>query len=249
MAGDLDITRMSETIAREAPSRDAGARRERELLAVSGVLHDGPYVRIRLDAPDAWRQLHKHPGQYITAQFGDSRHRFLVLASAPFETRAHGYELLVEPNQDLAPTLDGLTPGDLVLASAPEGIGFPAVEADRAHLFATGSGIAALRPVLSEWNEFREQAPRQVVLYYEEDGDHPHAFRDELDAWSAQPWLVVRRFSRDSVDTEYLHERFDTATINPDDDVLVCGSPAMIASVSARLLAAGFSGDRIRTNI
>jgi ferredoxin-NADP reductase len=246
---DPEIARVSNEIARESPTRDADATRTRQPLDVLRVVTDGKYVRIWLDAPVDWRAQHRAPGQYITARFGESRHRFLVLANAPHESSDSGWELLVEPNADLAPVLDALGPGDTVLASGAEGVGFPVdFQGRQAVLIATGSGVAGLRPVLAAWSLRPEDRPERVVLYYEEEAGVPHAYASELRRWEHEAWLDVE-FVTHEADRPFVAEQIDYGALDDSSVFLMCGAPAMIAAVSSRALSAGFDADDIHTNI
>lgn len=250
MIQERDIAEMSTEIASGSPVRDADAERERSVHRISRVEQQGPYYRVWVDVPPSWRRRHQLPGQYITARFGATRHRFLVIANAPERAEREGFELLVEPNVDLAPVLDSLTEGSEITVSVPEGPGFPVHLNQKAILFATGSGVAGIRPVLQRWADHPEQRPESVVLFYEEGEGTPHAYRHELNQWSEEGWLELRL----SVVTEAvggrLEKTFGESGMEPASaSALLCGSPAMIGAVTAELLRGGIDPEDVHTNL
>jgi len=89
---------------------------------------------------------YRSPGQYVSLALAGKR-TYFALASEP---GAATWEVLVRPGGEVVDALLALPLGATVALSAALGEGFPVAEAEGRRLFllATGSGLAALRPVL-----------------------------------------------------------------------------------------------------
>lgn len=256
------------------PQRNAHDRRTRARFVVEHTWEEGTRyigVRVLIDDP-AFLQSHQHPGQYTTFEFGTLRPRFLVISNAPGRAGAsaqRGYwEFLVDRGSRIGQQIveeNPLRPGQRVVLSPAEGTGFPIQTFDghSALLFATGAGIAALRPVLQYWHQHPEGAPANIALYYGEREPAHFAFRDELAAWRKQGMRffcaienleaerqVALQLNEISKSFQYVQHAFEAdAPDLGDAAVLVSGAPIMMQIVIEKLLRLGVDPERIHINV
>jgi sulfhydrogenase subunit gamma (sulfur reductase) len=108
----------------------------------------GDLVLLELAPPAGFFASYRHAGQYVEVSAGGSN-TYFVLGGEPGDA---AWQLFVRPGGDVADALLALGIGAEVVLSAALGDGFPVAEVAARRLFvvATGSGIAAVRPVLSE---------------------------------------------------------------------------------------------------
>ena len=194
-----------------------------------------------LEVPPETVQAYRRPGQFIEARFGQAEPAPFAIASSPGEARA--FELLVgEPVRSQMDWSEGRG----VLVRGPLGFGFPVERAKGQDvlLFAQGSALAALRPVV-EMIRRRRKDYRSVRLYV---GAHTEADRpyvSDYPAWRAEGIEVLESISR-----PWVQERFRSAPGCLHDTVaFVCGMEKMMDDVTAELVTAGVSVDRIGRNV
>jgi len=106
----------------------------------------GGLVRLEIEVPEELAATYQRPGQYVSAGLR-GRDTYFALSGEPGDSV---WEVLVRAGGDVVDALLGLAVGDEVLLSRALGEGFPMAEAEGRQLFvlATGSGFAAVRPVL-----------------------------------------------------------------------------------------------------
>lgn len=256
------------------PERSAHARRTRARFVVEHIWEEGTrYIglRVTIDDPEFSRS-HRHPGQYTTFEFGALRPRFLVISNAPGarSSSEHGesWEFLIDRTSNIGQQIveeNPLRVGHKVVLSPAEGSGFPIQTFDghSALLFATGAGIAALRPVLQYWHLHPGRAPANIALYYGEREPAHFAYRAELAAWRQQGMRFFcaienleaeRRISAElsqiSKGFQYVQHAFEAdAPDLGDAAVLVSGAPIMMQIVIEKLLRLGVDPGRIHINV
>ncbi|MET8251420.1 FAD-binding oxidoreductase [Micromonospora sp. NPDC005197] len=219
--------------------------------------HDRPSPGIAILTVRPWRRLPHHPGQAVpvcTPRL-PGRWRWLSPANAP---RADGtVELHVRsvPAGAVSHRLvHEVRPGELLWLGPPgnSGLRLDPTRTGDLLLVAGGTGLAPLRALVEQV----AAAPdgRRVTLVV-----GVRAFVDLYDAIAldklqrAHDWLtIVPAFSDDPCAEPA--EQGDALTIaldhhQPDQDVYVCGPPAMLAGARSRLLALGFPAARIHTPV
>ncbi|MHB8874138.1 MAG: ferredoxin reductase domain-containing protein [Myxococcaceae bacterium] len=138
---------------------------------------------------------HAHAGQYLKAALEGVGEGFFAIASAPGE--GDRIELLVKTGTKLGAALAELPPGARLRLSGPLGKGFPLERARGKDvlLFATGSGLAAIRPVVRVLLRNRASYG-QVTLFVGVRTPSSFAYSRELDEWEAAGVRVLRTVSR-----------------------------------------------------
>lgn len=202
------------------------------------------------------------PGQFVNLALerdGQLDRRSYSIASAPGAPLAF---LVAEvPEGVLTPHLMRLAPGDRVWVE-PKPQGFFTLrwvpDAPELWLVATGTGLGPFLSILGS-EELWQRFP-QVVVVHGVRGAEQLAHREELRALSAdRPGLrVVPVLSRE-LGSGHVSGRVTTAlddgtleaaaglTLAPDrSHVMLCGNPAMIDEMSAKLGARGLKKHRVR---
>lgn len=197
---------------------------------------------------------HTRPGQFIEARIPEVGTARFAIASAPSDDDA-ALELLVKAGGPVADALAAAPRGAEVLVSAPKGRGFD-VDAFRGRdllLFATGSGISGIRPVVHHLVRHRDRFGR-VVLFFGARTPEAFAYLDEIPAWEQDAIEVVRVVSRPGPGwkgrTGHVQDALDA--LSPDlgeAAALLCGHPAMVRDVARILRDRGVPGTRVRTNV
>ncbi|CAM3983275.1 NAD-binding oxidoreductase [Corallococcus sp. ZKHCc1 1396] len=186
---------------------------------------------------------HAHPGQYVRLRLPGQQPCMFAIASppAPQGTR---WEFLLKDEGALPSALLHLPPGTPVEVSRPEGPGFPLVKA-RGHdllLFASGSGISAIRPVIASVHQERHAYGR-VTLYFGARTPGSFAYAGELERWQADDVRVVRTVSRPGASgwqglTGYVQAHLGEEPLE-DAVAFVCGPADMVQGVMAQLRQRG----------
>ncbi|RAL22217.1 biotin--[acetyl-CoA-carboxylase] ligase [Lujinxingia litoralis] len=229
------------------PGSPPEARRVRRRFAVQEVAPEGSrYVRLAVEVDEEFAASLQRPGQYTTLGAAGLPPSFYVVARA----RQRRWEFLVEAEGDLAQALAGLKPGDEVEVSLAEGRGFEAREAVGASalLFATGSGLAALLPLVERWLEAPAR-PARIALFYGERHDDDLACRALLSALEARGVQVCMALEEGGEHT-YVQDAF--AALAPPLDgafAYLSGAPVMVKAVTETLMKAGVPAGRIQVNI
>jgi NAD(P)H-flavin reductase len=221
-----------------AASQPAAAGLHEVLIDVSGTPLVGTHVL---------------PGQYIRVSVDEAGEGVFAIASAPDEETWH-FELLVKRGPGLADTLVSAPIGTRVRLSTPEGPGFP-LEKGRGHrvlLFATGSGISAIRSLIFAIK--RERASfRDITLFFGARTPDAFAYQDELVDWQDEGINVVQTVSQAEAPgwnglTGYVQSHLPEESLH-DAVAFVCGQGQMVADVRAALTQRGMSDDKIYLNV
>ncbi|NTX35090.1 NAD-binding oxidoreductase [Myxococcus sp. CA033] len=195
---------------------------------------------------------HAHPGQYVRLCLPGMEAGLFAIASPP-EPRGARWEFLLKDGSPLPDALIRLPPGAQVNVSAPEGKGFP-LERARGHdvlLFATGSGISAIRPVIASIRREREAFGR-VKLYFGARTPGAFAYQGELHSWEEGGIQVVRTVSQPGVSgwlglTGYVQAHLGEDTVG-DSRAFVCGQSRMVQGVMDALKDRGVPREHIFFN-
>ena len=251
-----DIDAFATRLANARPARPASAARERERITLSSCAAlSARYWLVQAQVSDALARSLHHPAQYTTFKIQGLAPRFLAIASAP---GARAWEFIIDRDSSIGEALHDLDASTEITLSKAEGSGFLLDKEDLSPLlcFATGSGIATLRPVF-EWLE--REAPHhfpQVRLYYGERRAQDFLLAAEIERWE-QAGATTLRASEDGRSGErgwrYVQHAFlEDAPLLPSlsqHKVLLSGAPIMLRMVSELLLEHGLSREQLLTNI
>ena len=184
------------------------------------------HTAVRLSVPEALAQAHHHPGQYVLLELAPGITSPFAIASTPGE---RDFELLL--GRDALAQLGAEIPGSFSL-SAPQGPGF-AVERAIGHdvvVFAVGSGMSAVRPLLELIRERRDEFAR-VVLFAGARSEAEHLYRG-FDA----PWRDAAIDVRRSVGRPWVQDVFAAAPLKLEHAyAFAAGMDAMIVAVRQTL--------------
>ncbi|MCP3058945.1 NAD-binding oxidoreductase [Myxococcus sp. K38C18041901] len=195
---------------------------------------------------------HAHPGQYVRMSLPGLQPGMFAIASPP-EVQGLRWEFLLKDGSPLPDALIRLPLGAQVQVSAPEGRGFP-VERARGHdvlLFATGSGISAIRPVIATVRRDRSLFGR-VKLYFGARTPGAFAYQGELHTWEDGGVQVVRTVSQPGASgwqglTGYVQTHLGEEAV-ADARAFVCGQPGMSQGVIEALRERGVPREHIFFN-
>lgn len=235
---------------------DAHAQPAPELLEVP-VRAAWPEARgmtaLRLDGgPSGLAARHTVPGQVVRVRLEDGRDAYFALASAP--GTGPDVDLLVKHGPAVADAVGAAKPGDVLRITPPFGKGF-SLDRHRGHdvlLFATGSGIAAIRSGVEHVLRQRDQFGR-VVLFVGARAPTELAYRDDVPRWRAGGVEVEATVSRGGDDWTgpvcYVQDRFEAVSPSVDRAVAcVCGRPEMQDAMGEALARHGLPPSRLLTN-
>jgi ferredoxin-NADP reductase len=159
-------------------------------------------------------------------------------------------ELLVAPNHEVSAALCALAPGQTVWLSAALGDGFGLENTGASELvvFVTGTGIAAVRPIIADFGYGRPS--RSLTVYYSERPGVRHAFGDEVAAWRARG-VRVELLGGEQADNTFVQDAWSRDVLRPpatDAHYIVVGAPAMQQAVLAVLSSAGVPPEKVHFN-
>lgn len=185
-------------------------------------------------------QQYTTPGQVVVLRPNATDKIYLAIASAVGEARA--LELLVG-----APAMAklGLVEGQSIALDPPSGPGFKLEMAAGKDvlLFAVGSGLAPLRPVIAHLRRNRSDYG-QIILYVGAHTEADFPYQREYQGWKRDRIDVVR-----SVSKPWVQDRFKEEAPEVKNAVAyVVGMKAMIEGVTEALVAAGLPKERIGKN-
>jgi len=194
---------------------------------------------------------HREPGQYVEVSLEAVGDGVFAIASAPGP--AATFELLIKQGSSLAEALGQLQSGQTVRVTMPTGKGFPVEKARGKNLllFATGSGISAIRSVILFIRRHRHDYGN-VRLYFGARTPPAFAYEGELDTWQSEGIEVVRIVSRPGESgwkglTGYVQSHL--ADVSIDNAIaFLCGQDAMVADVTSALIDRGLRRDDIYLN-
>ena len=221
------------------------------IVRIYHMVQDTALFTIRfLDVQRAQR-FHHRPGQFVMLSVPGAGEAPISISSSP--TRSGVLELCVRRVGRVTAALYRLQANAVIGIRGPYGNGFPldTIREQSLLLAAGGLGMAPLRSLLWYALDRRDEF-RQITLMYGGRSPENLLFRDEL----------VSLMNRDDLDcllsvdadpaglwTGYvcrLPSLFDHARLDPKTTVAaVCGPPVVYKLILERLLALGFSKDRI----
>ncbi|MBX5480849.1 MAG: NAD-binding oxidoreductase [Myxococcaceae bacterium] len=196
---------------------------------------------------------HSLPGQYLTLKIEELGEGLFAIASGP-EADGHTFELLVKEGSPVSDALIAAKPGLKVWLTAPEGRGFPVERARgrRVLLFATGSGISAIRSLIQVMLKDRS-AWGEVTLYFGARTPGAFAYAPEFDRWRAHGIKVVLTVSQRAAPgwrglTGYVQAHLPEERLH-DAVAFVCGQEQMVEDVRRVLRARGMPDENIFQNV
>lgn len=195
---------------------------------------------------------HDRAGQYLKLSLPGKGEGLFAIASAP-GARGDVLELLIKSGGALADALVALPVGATVQASTAQGRGFPLEEARgrRVLLFATGSGISAVRSLIGVIQQDRASYG-EVTLYFGARTPDAFAYRSELDAWAHGQIRVIRTVSQPGASGwQGLQGYVQThVPLEPlaEAAAFLCGQKGMVQGVTEALVRQGLPRERIYLN-
>jgi NAD(P)H-flavin reductase len=194
---------------------------------------------------------HQIPGQYVTLGMAGVGQGTFAIASAPDEGR--NFEFLVKGGSPLTDALRGARPGTKVQISLPTGKGFPLDRAVGKNLllFATGSGISAIRSVI-EWVRGHRSDFGRVYLYFGARTPGAFAYEAELAQWEKTGIEVFRSVSQPGESgwkglTGYIQNHLGELDVK-NAVAFLSGQKSMVADVTRALRRRGVSPEDIHLN-
>lgn len=204
---------------------------------------------LRIPLPADWQSAWTTPGQYVKVAISDDdKPGFFVIANAP---GGDSLELLIKEASPLTAALRSLPVGSEVQVAPPQGKGFPVQEAadHDVLLLASGSGIAAIRPVLQSLLR-RPAGSGSLRLVYGERTPQRVAFWEETEIWRAAGVEICVTLSgleapTDSYAAGYVQDHLPGRVTAPMTTIgYLSGMEAML--VACREAFAGTGGDPAR---
>jgi sulfhydrogenase subunit gamma (sulfur reductase) len=190
--------------------------------------------------PEEVTASHVKPGQYVVLHTDDGKKVFIVIASPP-GTPGELEVLLGEAAKDKVKPVEGMS----IAIEPAAGNGFPidVAKGNDVLLFATGSAIAAMRPVIEMIRTNRADYGR-VTLYIGAHAPEEFAYGSHFDSWARDRIDVVRAVSK-----PWVQDLFDRDPVPLDKAVaFVCGQKDMMEACTTVLVKAGMTAERIRKN-
>lgn len=212
---------------------------------------EGLYL-LRFQVDEKLSTAHQHPGQYVKLSLAPFGEGFFALASLPLQF-PQVFEFLVRPDSPLSEALIRLPIGENVFVQGPLGHGFPLhlAKDKNVMLFATGTGIGAVRPVLELICSDRKSY-QNVRFYYGVRTPQAVAFSERFPIWHAagiQTFLTVSQPGKTGwqglvgyVQNHVAELRIENAT------AFLSGQDQMIAAVRSVLVSRGLSPEDIHLN-
>lgn len=195
---------------------------------------------------------HTLPGQYLLLAIGELREAAFAIASGPDE-QGEVFELLVKEGSPVTDLLVRAPEGTPVRLGKPRGPGFPLEKAagKRLLLFATGSGISAIRSVIESLRKDRARYG-EVTLYFGARSPTAFAYRDQLDAWERAGIRVARTVSQPDGEqwegtTGYVQALLADESLG-DAVAFVCGQREMVEAVREALVSRGMPPENVFLN-
>lgn len=198
---------------------------------------------------------HRLPGQYVKLAVDGVGEGYFAIASAPGGNgkAANVFEFLVKEGSALTNALKGLKVGERLKISAPAGKGFPLERARGKDvlLFATGSGIGAIRSVIEEIRRVRKEYG-DVTLFFGVRTPASFAYAAELDAWERDGIKVIRTVSRPGNSgwqglTGYVQAHVGEVRVSNAVAFLV-GQKGMVEGVTEALVSRGLPRENLFLN-
>lgn len=252
MLRNIDIETLAAQIASERPDIPPHADRERRSFTLEELTEESPrYLHAQVRVDDEFAEALVHPGQYTTVQVGSIKPRFIVIASAPKE---RCWRFLIDRDSTLGTHMIEMAPGDAVTLSLPEGDGYTLDGSNALLGFATGSGVATMRPVFEHLIAHNPDMLPRTALYYGEMRAQDFAWHDDIERWRSLGATIL--MAREDLPEDaaqgwrYVQHAFEEHAPSLDGArVLLSGAPVMMKIVSEIMLERGVAPSSILTNI
>jgi len=221
------------------------------IVRIQKMLEDTRVFTLRFLDEAMVRSFRHLPGQFVMLSIPGTGEAPISISSSP--TRPEILELCVRRAGRMTSSLFRLSTNDVVGVRGPYGNGFPVAEIRGNHLLlaAGGLGMAPLRSLLWYALDNRDLFANVILMY----GSRTPAdmlFRDEMLSLAGREDVKCML----TVDADpggtwtdhigHLPSLFDHVMLEPARTyAAVCGPPVVYHYVLERLLAAGFSKDRI----
>ncbi|RDV38226.1 biotin--[acetyl-CoA-carboxylase] ligase [Bradymonadaceae bacterium TMQ3] len=229
------------------PGSPPQARRVRRRFALRANERVGArYCRLEVEVDAEFETSYLRPGQYITLGLAGHPPNFYAIAGV----RGRVWEFLIEAEGDLGSALSELEVGAEVEVSLVEGGGFePATgQGKTALLFASGSGVAAVLPLVDRWLS-EPGGPERIALFYGERQEENRAYADRLKRLE-EAGVAVYLAAEEGGAYRYVQDAFEATGLPVHDAVVyVSGAAVMIKAVTERMMAAGVDASRVHINI
>jgi sulfhydrogenase subunit gamma (sulfur reductase) len=221
------------------------------IVRIHRMVPDNHLFTIRFANEKTVTSFRHRPGQFVMVSVPGAGEAPISISSSP--TRPEVLELCVRRVGRVTNALYRLRPTAALGVRGPYGNGFPVEEiaGNDLLLVAGGLGMAPLRSLLWYALDHRDRFA-SVTLMYGARTPADMLFRDELVSLADRPDLTcLLTADRDPTGTwqhqvGLLPTLFDRVTLNPATTyAAVCGPPIVYRFVLQRLLALGFSKDRI----
>ncbi len=194
---------------------------------------------------------YKVPGQYAAIRIPGLKENFFAMTHHPEEKQ---WEFLIKESSPLTAHLLEMKMGDKLELSMALGKGFAIEKAigKDVFLFAAGSGISALRPVLLEIFKKRKNY-NAVTLFYGARNPDEFAYTRKFPEWEKNEIKISRIIS--NVEHKEWRgpighvQQLIPKKIDPKKTAaFLCGMPEMVEDVTRELLNRGLSKNQILTN-
>ena len=190
------------------------------------------------------------PGQFVQLAVGDSKPGFYAIASGP--STSNQMEFLIKYDGETSQAICHLQADDELVCSAVMGNGFPLERAANCDLllFATGSGISAIRSVI----ESNALSGRGARLYYGVRTPDHMAYADKFEEWEALGVRVLPVVSQPEGHdwnglTGHIQHAYNANPVDVSNAAAVfCGLRDMVDEAKEILSAAGMPSDRFLAN-
>lgn len=203
------------------------------------------HVELILQVDRERAEAHLRPGQFVTLGLPGLRTAPYAIASAP-KPADQKFHFLLKRGSELPDALAALNPGAEVQISGPTGPGFPLEHAfgRKLLLFATGSGISAIRSVIASLPAVRDRIDA-VTLYYGARTPEAFAYLDELHAEEVRGLKLIRTVSCPGDTgweglTGYVQKHIGDVPLE-GAVAFLCGQSAMVKEVTDVLKQRGVS--------
>jgi len=225
-----------------------------EAIVVSNRPAADGLVHLDLDVGDhPLRGAFERPGQYVKLALEGVGEGPFAIASAP-DPDSRVFEFLLKGGSALADALGALPEGSLVRMGTVQGKGFPLEPArgKRVLLFATGSGISAVRSLIEVIRRERS-AYRDVTLYFGVRSPDAFAYEEELEDWERSRIHLRRTVSQPGLSgwqglTGYVQQHVPKGPLE-ETVAYLCGQAEMVSGVTEVLVANGVPRESIFVNV
>jgi sulfhydrogenase subunit gamma (sulfur reductase) len=198
-------------------------------------------------------QAHLRPGQYTWVRLPGHEEGVFAIASPPGTPGR--WDLLVKAGSPLPEALIQLPLGAVMEVTRPGGRGFPLdqVRGRDLLLFATGSGISAIRSVIESIRQSRE-AHGRVTLYFGVRTPSAFAYARDFQSWEQAHIRVVPTVSQPGASgwqglTGYVQAHLASTPLAPGTVAFLCGQKEMLQTVIEALKARGLAAEDIHQNV